>query len=47
VIGLSIITNINDPDNPMPATIEEVIDVADGAAPKLEAIIKNVIGKIC
>ena len=47
VIGLSIITNINDPDNPMPATIEEVIDVADGAAPKLEAIIKNVVGKIC
>jgi len=47
VLGLSIITNINDPDNPMLATIEEVISVADEAAPRLEAIIKNVIGKIC
>jgi purine-nucleoside phosphorylase len=46
VIGLSIITNIHDPDNPMPATIEEVIDVADGAAPKLEAIIKKVVDKL-
>jgi purine-nucleoside phosphorylase len=46
VLGLSIITNINDPDNPMPATIEEVIDVADGAAPKLEAIIKKVVDKL-
>jgi len=47
VLGLSIITNINDPDNPAPANIEEVIAVADEAAPKLEAVIKNVIGKIC
>jgi purine-nucleoside phosphorylase len=47
VLGLSTITNIHDPDNPIPVTIEEVIDVADGAAPKLEVIIKNVVGKIC
>jgi purine-nucleoside phosphorylase len=47
VLGLSTITNINDPDNPIPATIEELIDVADGAAPKLEVIIKKVVGKIC
>ena len=46
VLGLSIITNINDPDNPSPATIEEVIAVADKAAPKLEAVIKNVILKL-
>jgi purine-nucleoside phosphorylase len=47
VLGLSTITNINDPDNPMPATIEDVIAVADEAAPRLEAIIKNVILKLC
>ena len=47
VLGLSIITNINDPDNPAPATIEEVIAVADETAPKLEAIVKNVVTNIC
>jgi purine-nucleoside phosphorylase len=46
VLGLSTITNINDPDNPIPATIEEVIDVAKEAAPRIEAIIKNVVEKI-
>ena len=47
VLGLSTITNINDPDNPTPTTVDKVIAVADKAAPRLEAIIKNVIGKIC
>jgi purine-nucleoside phosphorylase len=46
VLGLSTITNINDPDNPVPTTIEDVIAVADKAAPRLEAIIKNVILKL-
>jgi len=46
VLGLSIITNFNDPDNPVPATVEEVIAVAKEAAPRLEAVVKNVIGKI-
>ncbi len=47
VLGLSIITNIHDPDNPKPITAEEVIAVADEAAPRLEAIIKNVIATLC
>jgi purine-nucleoside phosphorylase len=47
VLGLSTITNINDPDNPMPTTVDKVIAVADKAAPRLEAIIKNVVAKIC
>jgi len=47
VLGLSTITNINDPDNPMPTTVEKVIAVADKAAPRLEAIIKKVVAKIC
>jgi purine-nucleoside phosphorylase len=45
VLGLSTITNIHDPDNPVPATVDEVIAVAKEAAPRLEAVIKNVIGK--
>jgi purine-nucleoside phosphorylase len=47
VLGLSTITNINDPDNPTSATVEEIIAVAKETAPRLEAVIKNVIGKIC
>jgi purine-nucleoside phosphorylase len=46
VLGLSTITNINDPDNPTPTTVDKVIAVADKAAPRLEAIIKNVILKL-
>ena len=46
VLGLSTITNINDPDNPTPTTVEEVIAVAKEAAPRLEAIIKNVVDRI-
>jgi purine-nucleoside phosphorylase len=46
VLGMSIITNINDPDRPVPATVEEVIAVAKEAAPRLEAIIKHVVEKI-
>ncbi|MBW2605182.1 MAG: purine-nucleoside phosphorylase [Deltaproteobacteria bacterium] len=47
VLGLSTITNIHDPDNPTPTTVDEVIAVADKAAPKLEAVIQNVVQKIC
>jgi len=47
VLGLSTITNIHDPDNPMPTTVDKVIAVAAEAAPKLEAVIKNVVKKIC
>ncbi|MCJ7615475.1 MAG: purine-nucleoside phosphorylase, partial [Desulfobacterales bacterium] len=46
VLGLSTITNINDPDEPAPATIEEIINVAEKAAPKLETIIKDVLDRI-
>jgi len=46
VLGLSTITNINDPDTPVPATVEEIIAVAKQAAPMLEMVIRNVVGKI-
>jgi purine-nucleoside phosphorylase len=46
VLAMSVITNINDPDRPVPATVEEVIAVAKQAAPRLEAIIKHVVEKI-
>jgi len=46
VLGLSTITNIHHPDDPSPATVEEIIAVANDAAPKLETIIRNVVGNI-
>jgi purine-nucleoside phosphorylase len=46
VLGFSVITNINDPDHPVPATVEDVIAVANEAAPRLKAIIKNVVDRI-
>lgn len=40
ILGISTITNINDPDAPQPATLEEIIKAAEGAAPALEAIVR-------
>lgn len=46
VLGLSIITNMNDPDQPVPATVEEIIHIAGQAAPKLDKLIEGVVGSI-
>ncbi len=43
VVGLSTITNINDPDNPAPATVEEIIAVANRAAPGVEKLIHSAV----
>ncbi|MFO7558519.1 MAG: purine-nucleoside phosphorylase [Desulfobacterales bacterium] len=43
ILGLSIITNMNNPDRPEPVTVESVLAVARKAAPKLERLIKKVI----
>jgi purine-nucleoside phosphorylase len=45
ILGLSVITNIHNPDNPSPSSIDEIIDTAGKATPKIEAIIKKVINK--
>ena len=46
VLGLSTITNVHDPDTPVPATFEQIIAVAGQASPRLEMIIRNVVGNI-
>ena len=46
VLGLSIITNVNDPDNPVPASVEDIIKVAKSAAPKVDRIIRTVMGRL-
>lgn len=46
VMGMSIITNVHNPANPVPASVEEIIAVAQKAAPSLETILKGVARKI-
>ncbi len=46
VMGMSIITNVHNPANPVPASVEEIIAVAQKAAPSLETILKGVVRKI-
>ncbi len=46
VLGLATITNINDPDNPVAATVEDIIAVAGRAAPVLAKIIRTVVEQI-
>lgn len=43
VLGLSTITNINDPDRPQPATVEAIIEVADRASKNLAVLIAAII----
>ncbi len=44
ILGLSIITNINDPDNPLPASVEAILEVANQAAPMVDRIISELVG---
>ncbi len=46
VLGLSTITNVHQPDQPEPATLEEIISVAEDAAPRLEALLRGVVEAI-
>lgn len=43
ILGVSIITNINNPDRPEPTTMEAVIEVAGKSAKKLEAILSKIL----
>lgn len=46
VLGISTITNINDPDHPQPATLEEIVEAANQAAPRLKRLIEAVVAGI-
>ena len=43
VLGFSTITNVHDPDDPVPATVDEIIEVAAAATPVLEKLTRKVI----
>ncbi|GAB6905648.1 Purine nucleoside phosphorylase 1 [Desulfosarcina cetonica] len=46
VLGISTITNINDPDRPQPASVEAIIAAANRVAPQLNRLIERVVGEI-
>lgn len=43
LLGLSTITNVHSPDAPVPTSVEEIISVARGAVPKLNAIVRSIV----
>lgn len=43
VLGLSIITNVHNPDSPEPASVDEIIACAEKASPALRHVIQEVI----
>jgi purine-nucleoside phosphorylase len=46
VIGFSTITNVHNPENPEPATLEEILDVARRSAPALQELIASLVKTI-
>jgi purine-nucleoside phosphorylase len=46
ILGLSVITNMNIPDDFKPARVEDIIAAAERTAPHLQAIIRGVIEKL-
>ena len=46
VLGLSVVTDVCDPDHLEPVVIEDIIRVANQAGPKLDKLIEAVIQKI-
>jgi purine-nucleoside phosphorylase len=46
VLGISTITNINNPDQPQPALLEEIVEAANQATPRLRSLIEAVAADI-
>lgn len=46
VLGLSVITNVNDPDNYQPAPLEQVIATAKGAEPALVRLVEEILRRM-
>ncbi len=46
VLGLSVVSNVNDPDNFQPIILEDIIETAGKVEPKLEQLIFEIIKRI-
>jgi purine-nucleoside phosphorylase len=45
VLGLSVVSNINDPDNFQPILLEDIIAIAEKVAPQLEQLIMEILNR--
>ncbi|MEE4165024.1 MAG: purine-nucleoside phosphorylase [Desulfocapsaceae bacterium] len=46
VVGLSVIANVNNPDNMQPISLEQIIETASAAEPRLELLVVELISRI-
>jgi purine-nucleoside phosphorylase len=46
VLGLSTITNVHNPESPEPSSLEEILEVAQSAAPRMARILREVMAEI-
>jgi len=46
ILGLSVITNMNLPEAPQPCRVDDIIATAEGATPRLRALIEGVIERL-
>ena len=46
VLGISVVTNVNDPDDYHPAPVEHVIATAARAGPKLVTLVEEVLKRL-
>lgn len=46
VLGLSVVSNVNDPDNFQPIMLEDIIETASRVEPQLEKLIIEIINRI-
>ncbi len=46
VLGLSVVSNVNDPDNFQPIILEDIIATAEAMEPKLEQLILEIVERI-
>ncbi len=46
VLGLSVVSNVNDPDNFEPIILEDIIKTAEAMEPKLEKLLVEITGRI-
>lgn len=46
VLGLSVVANINDPDNFVPILLEDIVEAASQAEPKLQKMILEIVQEI-
>ncbi len=46
ILGLSVVTDVCDPENLKPVSIEEIVKVANQAGPKLDQLVESIIEKL-